>query len=305
MLVLPMSKTMLTRIGERVAYGQATDADEDALEAALLVYDRVREAVWQRLRGVDWGAALGRDADLNVTSRTKSRGTILDKIQREERFQLGRIHDLAGVRLDGAMCLDEQDRVAARICELFPDDPKLKDRRPDPTMGYRALHVIVRIDALPCEVQVRTHLQHSWANLYEAIGDVLGRWIRYPDAPMPDDLQANRDMVGGIVAAMRKLSQRIATLEQDWNNLRRNTALVADVDFVADAVASGLATAGRPEPDASAVSEVPIDRLVPRLQGALRELELELQGMTEPLDQGTAAIRAMSSRSGDVSTSPG
>ncbi|MGF1647048.1 MAG: hypothetical protein ACFCVF_09035 [Kineosporiaceae bacterium] len=303
MLVLPMSKTTLTRIGERVANGQATDADEDALQGALLVYDQVREAVWQRLGRVDWSAVLGRDADLNVTSRTKSRGTLLDKIRREERFQLGRIHDLAGVRLDGAMCLDEQDRVGEQICELFPDDPKLKDRRPDPTMGYRALHVIVRVDTLPCEVQVRTHLQHSWANLYEALGDILGRWIRYPDAPMPDDLKA--DVIGDIVTTMQEHSRRIATLEEDWNRLRRNSTLVADVDFVAEAVASGLAEAGRPEVDAVAVSEALVDRLLPRLQEALGELEVELRGFADQLDQVTTRIRAMSSRSEDVSTSPG
>lgn len=50
--------------------------------------------------------------------------------------------------------------------------------------GYRAVHVIMHLQRLGrVEVQIRTHLQGRWANVYEALADVVGREIRYDTLP--------------------------------------------------------------------------------------------------------------------------
>src|SRR6185312_32792 len=42
---------------------------------------------------------------------------------------------------------------------------------------------IVFIRSLQVEIQVRTQLQHQWAELYEKLADKIGRGIRYGEAP--------------------------------------------------------------------------------------------------------------------------
>jgi ppGpp synthetase/RelA/SpoT-type nucleotidyltranferase len=56
------------------------------------------------------------------------------------------------------------------------------DRRLKPVQGYRAVHIVAFPDGFPIEVQVRTRLQHDWAELFEKLADVLGRGIRYGEA---------------------------------------------------------------------------------------------------------------------------
>jgi ppGpp synthetase/RelA/SpoT-type nucleotidyltranferase len=48
------------------------------------------------------------------------------------------------------------------------------DRRKHPSHGYRAVHRVVRADALSVEIQVRTRLQHLWAEFSEKTSDALG-----------------------------------------------------------------------------------------------------------------------------------
>lgn len=53
------------------------------------------------------------------------------------------------------------------------------DRRANPSYGYRAVHVIPQITGKLVEVQVRTTLQHSWAELSEKFSDVVDPTIKY------------------------------------------------------------------------------------------------------------------------------
>jgi hypothetical protein len=103
-------------------------------------------------------------------------------------MSLARVQDLAGIRIVGALRFDEQDQLAAEIVRRFPADlraAKIVDRRANPSHGYRAVHVIVCLDGVTIEVQVRTLLQHVWADLMERLADRLGRQIRYGEPPVP------------------------------------------------------------------------------------------------------------------------
>jgi ppGpp synthetase/RelA/SpoT-type nucleotidyltranferase len=98
------------------------------------------------------------------------------------------MQDLAGFRVVGAFSFPKQDELAAEVCRRFPADPReprIRDRRADPSYGYRAVHVIVSLDDVTIEVQVRTVVQHLWADLMERIADRLGRGIRYGEPPVP------------------------------------------------------------------------------------------------------------------------
>ncbi|SJN40735.1 GTP pyrophosphokinase [Microbacterium esteraromaticum] len=119
------------------------------------------------------------------------------------------------MRFEGEMSLDEQDAVAHAIAGMYGQDPSsVKDMRAQPHSGYRAVHVWLRLPAR-VEVQVRTHMQGAWANVYEAAADVFGRDIRYRVRP-DDPVQRN------IVDSLQSLSVvATAKMEEERNSKAR------------------------------------------------------------------------------------
>jgi Region found in RelA / SpoT proteins len=64
------------------------------------------------------------------------------------------------------------------LLRVFPTT-KVIDRRAVPSHGYRAVHVVVNVEGRPIEVQVRTSLQHLWAELSEKVSDIINPAIKY------------------------------------------------------------------------------------------------------------------------------
>jgi len=155
------------------------------------------------------------------TSRIKTTGTILDKLHRQGGSILKAMQDLAGMRIVSDCNRHEQDRIASKLVQLFAEFgsplPKLVDRRTHPSHGYRAVHVIVCVDGAPIEIQVRTKLQHEWADLFEKLADRVGRGIRYGEPP-----EHWRDRVVGLAPdspdmnpAKRYALERLYTVSYD------------------------------------------------------------------------------------------
>ena len=120
---------------------------------------------------------------------------------------LSRMQDIAGVRLVAEMNRTEQDQLVKRIVELFPG-ADVKDRRAEPSHGYRAVHVIVEVDQRLVEIQVRTVLQDLWAQVVERLADRWGRGIRYGELPNDPDAEVGdgatrRDVIEGLMTQSR------------------------------------------------------------------------------------------------------
>lgn len=113
----------------------------------------------------------------------RCRVTLLEKVLRGT--SLKSVYDVAGVRVVVAGGRNEQDLVVGRVADAFRGrgDITYRDRRREPTFGYRAVHCIVEHGGLPVEVQIRTPMQHSWAEVVESLGDKWGRGIRYGEDP--------------------------------------------------------------------------------------------------------------------------
>lgn len=176
---LPLSKSQIERLGLRlVATSEPSAADVAALHDVLRAYAAVLDAAVNRIR---------EESELAPTSRIKNTGTILEKLRRYGGSWLKSIQDLAGMRVVGTFDRAEQDGLVAEIVALFgdaPKAPKIIDRRASPVNGYRAVHVIVFPESVPIEIQVRTQLQHEWAELFEKLADIVGRNIRYGEPPV-------------------------------------------------------------------------------------------------------------------------
>jgi ppGpp synthetase/RelA/SpoT-type nucleotidyltranferase len=191
-----------------------------------LFYDSVLNIAVSRVE-----AATGKRA----TSRIKNTGTILEKLHRQGGGSLPNIQDLAGMRVVENCNLLQQDELVGEIVEVFSDGhkpPKVIDRRAQPSHGYRAVHIVVFVDKLPVEVQVRTYWQHEWANMFEKLADLVGRGIRYDEGP--------KDWSNGVEAALLKALETAgqagnptADAAVDWFR-RKNLAISTIIDVSSD-----------------------------------------------------------------------
>ena len=177
-MTLPCSKSQIERLGKRlVAQGDPAEEDLSLLNELLLAYDEILASAMDDVR----------ELGFNPTGRIKNTGTILEKLHRHGGSWLKSIQDLAGMRVVLATGRVEQDAVTALIMDFFakscPREPKLIDRRKNPSAGYRAVHVVIYPEGVAVEVQVRTRWQHEWADVFEKLADLVGRGIRYGEPP--------------------------------------------------------------------------------------------------------------------------
>ncbi len=71
-----------------------------------------------------------------------------------------------------------QNDVVKKIKEVF-STTTVVDRRIHPSYGYRAVHVIIKHKEKAIEVQIRTELQHGWAEFSEKLSDKIDSSIKY------------------------------------------------------------------------------------------------------------------------------
>lgn len=225
------------------------------------------------------------DVRLHITHRVKTVEPIVDKLRRGTR--LSRMQDVVGIRIVGPRGLAQQDDVVKRLAARF-DVVRVDDRRSKPSHGYRAVHLVPEIDRLAVEIQVRTGLQHAWANATERLADQWGRTIRYGEPPT------------GMDAA------EVAERQRALDHWLRAAEAIASIELAAEEMAADLhprvADATRRDPALSAAQHAaailadhpeigaPVDRASSNLSAILaaggrdigRALRLELDRLKGP-----------------------
>ena len=242
-------------------------------EAILEEYARVLPALEERGEAVraELAAWLTEQSGLkihSVTVRFKSLESLAEKLARPDRSYttLWDVTDLVGLRVI-TYFEDSVEKVGqlveARLPVVFEHSVDKRAHRDTMAFGYRSLHYVCRLgagDLAPlacCEVQVRTVLEHAWAEIEHDLGykghDVLP------------------------AAGQRRLSRLAGLLE------------LADQEFVAirrelDAYATSL-----PHRIQAAGDAVPLDRLsfVALLECAeVREVDLAIaRALDRPLGE--------------------
>jgi ppGpp synthetase/RelA/SpoT-type nucleotidyltranferase len=150
----------------------------------------------------------------------KSTTSIIDKRQRES-IRLRQMQDVAGCRIIVGDVLD-QDRLLQRVQKTFPGCA-IADRRRRPSHGYRAVHVIVKVESRPIEIQVRTRLQHMWAEVSERLSDSVGVALKYGRGPKNHQglLAGASNLVAQIEAQELRYAAAAATLSRGSAGMRQ------------------------------------------------------------------------------------
>lgn len=167
-----LSKTQIDRLGGRIRQGLLVDSDLRSLDEYRRSFGEAYTTVVQTIR---------EQLHLEPTGRpAKSTTSIIDKLRRES-IRLTQIQDVAGCRIIVAD-VPEQERVVMSLSSAFPG-ATVVDRRANPSHGYRAVHIIASVAAKFVEIQVRTFMQHVWAETSEKLSDTIDPGLKYGEGP--------------------------------------------------------------------------------------------------------------------------
>lgn len=180
-LMLLDLRDRMQRDGAEVAVAASDDGELERAWAALTwwrsLHARPLSAVAANLRyHVDRSDARIGDR-IEVTQRLKRLDTLIGKLGRE-RGSVTQMHDIGGVRA----VLPDLAHVSVVRRRLLKSWSIIRERdyiTNPKRSGYRALHLIVRRNGFPIEVQLRTVGQDIWANTVEETSRLIGLELKF------------------------------------------------------------------------------------------------------------------------------
>ena len=163
-----LSKTKIDQLGDQLRRGAASQVDLRLLDEYRRSFEPAIDTVTRQIIQLTTDQPTARPA--------KSTLSITEKLKREK-VRLSQMQDVAGCRVvvRGALAQELFQKASPRsfpFCEIM-------DRRLKPSHGYRAVHILANVDGKTVEIQVRTQLQHLWAQMSEAYADRFGSEIKY------------------------------------------------------------------------------------------------------------------------------
>ncbi len=237
-----MTKTQIDRLGDTLRTEHPDESHLRQLDVYRRSFAGGYEHVVKSIR-----ECLG----LEPTGRpAKSTKSIIEKLQRES-VRLSQMQDIAGCRVIVEE-ISEQGHAIEQLTGLF-SSVTIVDRRRNPSHGYRAVHIIAKVSEKPIEIQVRTAVQHAWAELSEKLADVVDPEIKYGGGP--DNFRA-------LLLRASSLMERVETDQQRL------------IDALKEAPEEHL-----PE------------RVITAVAAARKELRVQEEELRELLVEFTAAIR--------------
>jgi len=218
MFKMPVSKTQIDRLGDRLKGDSHTERDLRLLDDYRQSFGEAYEAVVQTIR---------QRGEFPTGRPAKSTASIAEKLRRES-LRLSQMQDIAGCRIVVTDVV-RQEQFVASLRTVFPGASVI-DRRDNPSYGYRAIHIIAEISGKPVEIQVRTALQHLWAEVSEKSSDVLDPTIKYGGGP--DEWRSFLTEISESVAAYENCekshSERLAASEKMAADCAEIKKLVAE-----------------------------------------------------------------------------
>lgn len=246
-----VTKAQIDRLGERLRGADIEEADRRLL------------ADYRRSFGPAYEQAITILSDTRLmlapTGREKTTISISQKLKRGS-IRLSQMQDIVGCRV---VVPDpwSQDLALRMIWFLFSTAGfKVEeiDRREHPSHGYRAVHIIAWIAGRPVEIQVRTALQHWWAELSEKLSDLFDSDLKYGGGPVR------------IREALTKVSQRVGDHELTE---KRMIQLEADLEYRPDIADSMTGEEKAVIEQARNALEISTQELISRLKASVAQVQ--------------------------------
>ncbi len=118
--------------------------------------------------------------DFQISARIKQISSVRAKLIRQ-RTSLSDLEDIAGCRVI-LPSLTEVDQFILQCAKLTVT--RTRDYRSDSNNGYRAVHLTLKSgDGHAVELQIRTRIQHAWAQLTERAAASEGIEVKYGGGP--------------------------------------------------------------------------------------------------------------------------
>jgi ppGpp synthetase/RelA/SpoT-type nucleotidyltranferase len=117
-------------------------------------------------------------------------------------------------------------------------DIDIDDRTENSSHGYRAIHTIISTEGRQVEIQVRTLVQHLWAELSEKLSDVIDPAIKYGGGPKEtrESLLEYSDLLGRTERLEREDARRAREVEFRESQLHDLASSGADLSELNAAV---------------------------------------------------------------------
>jgi ppGpp synthetase/RelA/SpoT-type nucleotidyltranferase len=222
------SKNQIDQLGNRLREGPVSESDLRMLDEYRLTftdsYSEIVHSIRQQLH-------------LDPTGRpAKSTSSIIEKLRRES-IRLSQMQDIAGCRTvleDSA----GQEQIVHSLRALFPH-ASVVDRRARPSHGYRAVHLIARLRGSFVEIQVRSSLQHLWAELSEMWADEIDPSIKYGGGP-----ETNRQLLAQLsrtIAKVEILDVQLPGIRAQLSQMRPLVRSLGELDSKVEQIQQHLA----------------------------------------------------------------
>jgi len=187
----------------------------DEYREHLPQFEQVKDQVLGQLKAVFDEAGL---IVASIEGRVKSEDSLAGKLELKgaKYASLADITDIVGLRVI-TFYSDDVDKVASAVDRLFEIDwensvDKRKIHEID-SFGYMSLHYICRMAGFPYrfEIQMRTILQHAWANMNHDTGYKSG-------VEVPKEYLRNLSRLAGV---LELADEQFSQIRNDLTNYRR------------------------------------------------------------------------------------
>lgn len=204
---MKLSKSLIDKSGKALARDSETDVDKYI--SYVETFDEYRKNHLEPLSKMTidlqrWLSKFGKD--YFIAQRLKRKPQILRKLKRFS-VRLSQLQDIGGTRI-----IVEQNKDVDELVQFlkthFSDNEELEiirmtdyrgEGRED--SGYRAYHVVIERDGYKMELQIRSKIQHYWAETIERTSIVYGHHLK--------ELEGDTD----VILYFKKLSDLFYEIE--------------------------------------------------------------------------------------------
>ena len=158
----------IKRLGERLRESHPITNDDLAL---LDEFRQTFSDIDKKAYTIIQQALAGADGWTCTKRKRKTQQSIVAKLSRLPKLRLPRMQDIAGCRIVLESGIEQANKLNNLLLNAFKQQEWQVEDKERHQYGYRAIHVIVKLDKKYYEIQLRTYAQDIWANLVEKMSD--------------------------------------------------------------------------------------------------------------------------------------